>query len=376
MRVCYVLLSPTFGMHQYTADLANRMAVAGHDVYLVTSSRYPQDRYAPEVRLHAVVDTQDRGLSLRAIQPRTVGRLAAAVRALHPDVMHITGPHLWNLAVMRAARRGGVPVVHTIHDFAPHPGARYGPLLQLWNSAVLRGADHALVHAECYLRDLLQAGHTNVSHVPLLHLFVGHRWAGELERLGADVCYEPSVLFFGRLERYKGLPELLTAWSLVRDGGARLVLAGKGALDELWSSPLPDGVDLRNRLIDDAEALDLFRRCAIVVLPYTGASQSALVAAAYYFRKPVIVTRSGALPEYVVEGVTGWIVPPGDAAALADRLSEALAEPERLRTLGEAGRAWYDEQRVLEEDRLQEMYAHLAAGAPLPTPNKPERMAA
>ena len=120
MRVCYVLLSPTFGMHQYTADLANRMAVAGHDVYLVTSSRYPQDRYAPEVRLHAVVDTQDRGLSLRAIQP---GRWGGWRRRARPpsDVMHITGPHLWNLAVMRAARAER-PVVHTIHDFAPIPG--------------------------------------------------------------------------------------------------------------------------------------------------------------------------------------------------------------------------------------------------------------
>ena len=46
-RICYVLLSPTLGMHQYTADLANRMVRADHDVSLVTTSHYPRDRYLP-----------------------------------------------------------------------------------------------------------------------------------------------------------------------------------------------------------------------------------------------------------------------------------------------------------------------------------------
>ena len=57
MRICYVLLSPTFGMHQYTADLANRMAQdnrgevdgGSHEVSLVTTKHFPQDRYAPSV---------------------------------------------------------------------------------------------------------------------------------------------------------------------------------------------------------------------------------------------------------------------------------------------------------------------------------------
>ena len=73
----------------------------------------------------------------------------------------------------------------------------------------------------------------------------------------------------------------------------------------------------RRGLISDAEALELFHRSSLVLLPYIDATQSALIAAAYYFQKPVLVSRSGALPEYVVDGQTGFIVEPGHPATLA-----------------------------------------------------------
>jgi glycosyltransferase involved in cell wall biosynthesis len=97
------------------------------------------------------------------------------------------------------------------------------------------------------------------------------------------------------------------------------------------------------------------------VLPYIGGTQSGLVAEAYMFGKPVIVSASGALAEYVVPGETGWVVPEGDARALADALREALSDPERCRRMGAAGRRWYDEQRVAERAGLLSMYERLAA---------------
>ena len=56
MRICYVLLSPTYGMHQYTADLANRMLDAGHDVRLVTTATAPRDRYSPRLDIALLSD--------------------------------------------------------------------------------------------------------------------------------------------------------------------------------------------------------------------------------------------------------------------------------------------------------------------------------
>jgi starch synthase len=368
MRICYVLLSPTFGMHQYTADLANRMVGFGYDVHLVTTARYPSHRYLPGVTVHTPVDTRSSGFSSDALQPGAIRRTVQVIEDIRPDVVHVTGPHPWNIPLLHKMRRAGTPVVHTLHDLDPHEGLLYGLLLYAWNRAVLRLADHILIHGVRYREQLFGMGipAERLTCTPLLFLFLGHIWLGEVEHLAQAVSYEPSVLFFGRLERYKGVDHLLTAWAMMNGCDGRdthLVLAGPGDLERLWLGPLPPGVEVHNHLIEDDQALELFRRCGLVVLPYIGATQSANIASAYFFRKPVVVTRSGALPEYVEDGQTGYLVEPGDPVALADCLTRALSDPARLERIGQAGRIWYDEQRSLEEETLLTMYERVVGTA-------------
>ena len=390
MRICYVLLSPTFGMHQYTADLANRMAQAGHDVHLVTTARYPPDRYLPAVTVHTPVNTRNTGFSPDALRPFAIRNSQFAIRNLNPDLVHFTGVHLWNVPLVWALRRCGIVVIHTLHDLDPHHGVRFGSLIRLWNRLIIGSAGYLLVHGQVY-RDRLIARAVppdRVTYIPLLHLCfsyeceqalrhqpsaIGHRQSatlrlrsGQVRNPQSAIHYEPWALFFGRLERYKGIEHLLAACAMLDspDGdGLRLVLAGPGSLPALWAGLLPPRIEVRNRLIGDEEAIDLFRRCGLLALPYVDATQSALVAAAYFFRKPVVVTRTGALPEYVEHGRTGWVVEPGDAAALADCLAQALSDPARLPRMGQAGRAWYDEQRGLEEETLLTMYERVVGTA-------------
>jgi glycosyltransferase involved in cell wall biosynthesis len=365
MRLAYVLLSPTWGMHQYTADLANRMAGAGHEVHLVSTLGLPEDRYSPAVCIHRPFETRDRGFSpggLAATQAAVRGALLA-LREIRPDAAHITGAHLGNPLLLRALRRDGVPGIHTLHDLHPHAGSSYGRLLYAWNRWVRREADHLLVHGECWSRELIAAGYpaSRLTRTPLTHLFVSHRAQAALEERPPSVSYGSFALFIGRMEGYKGLDVLADAATLVPDPNITVTIAGPGRLDGRVRLPLSPNVDLRSRLIDDDEAVDLFTRCGVVVLPYVEASQSALVAAAYFFRKPVIVTRVGALPEYVVEGQTGWVVPPGSAAALAAALAEALSDPARLERMGQAGREWYEREQTAETETLLRMYETLAA---------------
>jgi glycosyltransferase involved in cell wall biosynthesis len=205
-----------------------------------------------------------------------------------------------------------------------------------------------------------------VTCTPLTHLFAGHRCEQSLRQSLPPLEYGAWALFLGRLEAYKGLSVLVEAVQSL-DGrvpsptrtAPGLVIAGPGHLAGVVRDPLPEGIEVRQGLVSDEEAVDLFRRCGLLVLPYVEASQSALVAAAYFFQKPVLATRVGALPEYVVEGETGWIVPPRDPQALALALRATLSDPGRLARLGRAGRAWYERRRAEEGATLQALYARL-----------------
>jgi len=355
-------------MHQYTADLANRMVRFGHTVHLVTTTRYPDHRYLPAVVVHTPVDTRSSGLSFDTLQFAAIRRTAQVIQDIQPDAVHMTGPHPWNIPLIRRMRRAGIPVVHTMHDLDPLEGVLYGLLLHAWNRGVLRLADHILVHGVCYRDRLLDMGMPaeRLTCTPLLHLFLGHTWMGEVEHLARVVRYDPSVLFFGRLERYKGVDHLLTAWAMMDGSGgenARLILAGPGDLDRLWPGPLPLRVEVHNHLIEDAQALEFFRHCGLLVLPYMDATQSALIPAAYFFRKPVIATPSGALNEYVVDGETGWMVEPEHPPSLARCLSAMLSDTDGLVRMGVAGRAWYDARRDAEEKELRRMYRNITGDA-------------
>ncbi len=357
-------------MHLYTADLAQGVLDAGSCAQLVTVDRYPAGLYDPRVEVHKVWPGEGRTLEIGPAWRGGVGRVLEAIDTVQPDVVHITGPQLYTPWLMGRLRARNIPVVHTLHDLDPHPGEGYGRLLHLWNRAVVAGADAVLVHGQRYRQRLVDAGLPEVRavYLPLLHGFLDHAHAQALDaKPEPDEPREATVLFFGRVGRYKGIDVLAQAWAALRDRPPawRLVIAGQSEGGVAW--PLPEdgaagaGVDRRDRLVLDDEAIDLFTRAAVLVLPYIGATQSALIAAAYSFGTPVIVSDSGALAEYVVPGETGWVVPEGDAVALAVVLREALGDPERCRAMGAAGRRWYDERRAEERAGLLELYSAMVA---------------
>lgn len=394
MPISYILLSPTFGMHQYTADLVGRIANCelrisdGQPIArLVTTATYPRDRYAAAIQVHTPITAHGTGFSREGLDIAAYRRAQASILSLQSSLYHFTGVHAWNVPLVYALRRRGVPVIHTLHDLDPHTGVRFGPLIRLWNRLIIASGCHLLVHGRRYRDQLLAAGipAERVTCTPLLHGFLSadRPWPPEIPDSGLRSFGHSTVtvIFFGRIEAYKGVETLLAAWPALsvpdaqavsahqRSGKSgesasetvpQLIIAGPVARD-VTLPPLPPEVELRDRRIPDAEADALFRSASLLVLPYRDATQSALIAAAYAYGVPVIVTATGALPEYVADGETGWIVPPADPVSLAAALRAALAAPARLARMGAAGRAWFNTHRAEETAALWDLYVRAAA---------------
>lgn len=116
-------------------------------------------------------------------------------------------------------------------------------------------------------------------------------------------------MFFGTIEKYKNVYGLLRAFYEYH-GSRKLVVAGNGALseDEIeLIKKLNDKVIIINRFIKDEELVYLFQHSRCVVLPYIEASQSGVLAMAYHFGNPVIVSNLPGLTEFVENHSNGYI---------------------------------------------------------------------
>jgi glycosyltransferase involved in cell wall biosynthesis len=363
-RVLMVEEGGVGGVADYTAELSAALARAGCAVDVATARDhgYPP---APGVALHPLFPyVRGRTALGRAIRRARLSKpvnglthLAAHAPLLRlarrADVVHVQGgewPPLGALQalLLRAARR---PLVWTPHNTFERGERAYARSRALTD----RCAARLVIHA-AHDRTALPAATAAKAVV------IPHGEYGGLARRGApDADAEAAraelgaadgelvVLLFGQLRSDKGVRDLLLAAAEVPR--VRVVLAGedKGALAEVADlcadARLVGRLVVREGFVPADEAGRLFAAADVAALPYRQASASGVLLLACGYGRPAVVYPVGGLPEYVVDGETGWLCARADPVALAERLAEiAAAGRAACRTRGAAARALADER--------------------------------
>ena len=363
-RVIIVEEGGVGGVADYTAELAAALARAGCAVDVATARdhRYPP---APGVALHGLFPyVRGRTAVGRAIRR---ARLSKAVNgathlaanapllrlARRADVVHVQGGEWPPLGALQALlmRTAGRPLVWTPHNTFDRGERAYARSRSLTD----RCATRLVIHAEHDRTALPPATAAKAVVIP-------HGEYGGLARRGApDADAEAArhelgarddelvVLLFGQLRSDKGVRDLLLAAAEVP--GVRIVLAGedKGALAEVaelrTDARLADRLIVREGFVPAKETGRLFAAADVVALPYRRASASGVLLLASGYARPAVVYPVGGLPEYVVDGETGWLCARPDPDALAERLRQvAAAGREACRIRGTAARALADER--------------------------------
>lgn len=157
---------------------------------------------------------------------------------------------------------------------------------------------------------------------------------------------DPTLLFVGRLKRYKGIDIILQACATLRDQGVpfRLLIAGRGD-DESRLVGVREQLDLGEAVqflgyVSEEDKKELLRRAWIHVLtsPKEGWGITNVEAAAC--GTPTVASDSPGLRDSVRDGETGLLVPHGDVAALAQALGDLLGSTAERRRMGAAARAF------------------------------------
>ena len=150
---------------------------------------------------------------------------------------------------------------------------------------------------------------------------------------------DPVVLFVGKDFERKGGPLLLRAFAQVRRTlpRARLIIVGTALGIDLPNVEVVDFID-KSTPNGEAQLAALYRRAAVFTMPLHFEPFGIAYAEAMHFGLPCVGGAHNAIPEIVTHNVTGLLVEPGNATALAQALLRLLADPALAGRMGEEGR--------------------------------------
>lgn len=348
------------------------------------------ERYGHEVVRYTADNATIEGLNSASVAATTVwnGDSLAEVRALiqrtRPDVMHVhnTFP-LISPTIYYAARREGIPVVQSLHNFRLIcPGGllrRNGATCEQCIGTTTRW--HGVVHG-CYRGSRAASG--VVAAMLGTHRALG-TWRNYVDRYIAlsefarsrfvrdgfpeeQIVVKPNfvdcdpgvrgtggdyALFAGRLSEEKGIDTLMRAFGRMAHPPP-LKIAGQGPLMAADGGALRSVEWLGHRTRQ--ETLTLMRGASLLIMPSECYENMPLtIVEAFAVGLPVITTRLGTMAEMVTHGQTGLLYPPGDDAALADTIAWALEHPDDMAAMARRARLQFEAKYTPDENYRQLM---------------------
>lgn len=317
--------------------------------------------------------------------PRSIEKLRRRQSQFGADVwlVHNVFP-VGSAAVYREAHSFNVPIIQYIHNYRPFSVNGYltaadrlalgGLSLNYWQeirngawqNSILKTAWFAgvlwLTHFQGYWRKVkawiaisefvrqtfISAGIPEKDVFTLPHYFrpdpeIQHPENGE------------HYLFLGRLVDAKGINVLLDAWEILQrnlgPATPRLVIGGEGPLREavVARANRNPNVNYRGFLSGPEKEAALKAARAVLVPSIWWEAAGLVVYEAYNVSRPVLAARSGALPENVIDSLTGRLHTPGDAEEIALQVLDLEENPEKRKSMGRQGRLWL-EQNTSEAD--------------------------
>ncbi|MGN0132760.1 MAG: glycosyltransferase family 4 protein [Lachnospiraceae bacterium] len=233
------------------------------------------------------------------------------------DVIFFETLHVWNLVIMMCCHKN-MKTFQMIHDLIPHEGDKQARSVDLMNKAVCKMADYIVLANQKYVPKVTEIYGVNpkrVCYVDMWRRFPDY----------TEPQYTKHALFFGRMNPYKGVDNLIEIAKLCPevqfDVVGRVDSQVQEQVDELNKFP---NVSMNTGYVTNEKMADAFIRADWIILPYNSATQSGVVIDGYRYGRPCIAFNVGAIAEQVSEGISGYLIEPGNIEAFAKKLNESV----------------------------------------------------
>ena len=342
------------GAARFAERLAAGLARHGHEVHIIAASTDSthgsriETHDGSRMMVHRMKSHRvPQHKTLRWTQPiGLTWQIRKILREVKPDALHIQSHLLMGRFAIQAAKGSGLRMIATNHVM-PENLIKYSLLPKFTHKAAMRitWADagrilrkmDALTTPTRRAAELLENA-AGVSGVLAISCGIdASRFANETPTSNKN----PRFLFLGRLDDEKRIHVLLQAVAKLTEHPSVIVeLVGDGGERENLAR-LADELGIADRVIftghiTDQELPKAYERCTAFVMPSIAELQSIATMEAMASGRPVIAADAMALPHLVHDGDNGYLFPPDDADALAERLRRILnADQQELNRMSE-----------------------------------------
>lgn len=244
-------------------------------------------------------------------------RIVRFVRQEEFDVIYFETLHTWNIPIWLLHKRK-TKIVQAMHDVEPHSGDGSVKSVELMNRVAVGCVNKILLRNQKFISVLKEKYCVEEQKIVSLD-----PWRKFPDYRGTP--HSHKVLFFGRINEYKGieyLPEIVRNCEKIQfDIVGRVDSAVASIVDELKKFV---NVNLCTEYVSDEQMREHFNQCDFVILPYKSASQSGVVLDANKFGRPVIAFSVGAISNQIVDNKNGVLVDAGDVASFVDEIKRMV----------------------------------------------------
>jgi len=346
------------GAQIHVRDLSTALQAAGHDVSVLAGT---DGAFAEGLAQRGIPFYQVRHLA-HAVNPlgdvRGVFAVRDVLREIRPDILS-THSTKAGMVGRIAGRMLGIPTVFTAHGWGFTEGRPPLQAAAFWaiERSAAPWAARIITVCESDREAALRAHLASPERVVTVYNAMPD--VGETLRARPDGS-PPRLVMVARLATFKDHPTLLQALAGLKDLDWHLDLVGDGPL-RADVEALAESLTLTERVSflgyrPDVPALLARAQVFLLATKWEGFPRSILEAMRAGL--PVVASDVGGVRESVVDGTTGYVVPPGDVEALRERLRALIADAGLRDEMGAAGRARYEEQFTFDHlvERMTEVY--------------------
>ena len=279
--------------------------------------------------------------------------LALAINAdkVEADIVHY---HTWymSLAGFMAKKLYNTKLITTVHSLEPRRLWKRSALAEAYNLSSwlektgLEACDMIIAVSNFMKNDIVKVYGIDRDKIEVIYNGIDEAlWRPVIDEniLRKYGIKRPYILFVGRLSVQKGIFTLLEAFKHLSTKATLVLVTGKPDSKEVLERFREAAENLKNvvwinKMLKSEELIPLYTMASVFVCPSIYEPFGIVNLEAMATETPVVASRTGGIPEIVVDGENGILVKPGDARELKDAIEYVLDNSEEGRTMGERGR--------------------------------------